>query len=146
MRVSARDVEAVQRYYPQIYLACHTRHQRRRANAVSLTANESSLLAHLSAETAMRAAALAEHLGVGPSTLSAAIKRLSALGYIIRARDATDGRAASLRLSPLGVRAMQASSVLESRRVATLLSRLTADERSRALEGLGLLARAARGL
>src|SRR5262245_38842808 len=121
MPVSNRDVAAVQRYYPQIYLACHTQHQRRRANAASLTAHESRLPAHLAHDAPLRASALARHLGVGASTLSAAVKRLTTLGYIVRERDTSDHRALSLRLSAQGARAMQASSVLETRRVTTLL-------------------------
>ena len=143
MPVSNRDVEAVQRYYPQIYLACHTQHQRRRVNAASLTANESSLLAHLSPDAPMRAATLARHLGVGASTLSAAVKRLTRLGYIVRARDLADGRALALRLSAQGVRAMQASSVLDTRRVTVMLGRLSVKSRARAIDGLRLLAQAA---
>jgi DNA-binding MarR family transcriptional regulator len=143
MPVPNRDVEAVQRYYPQIYLACHTQHQRRRANAASLTANESSLLAHLHSDAPMRAATLARHLGVGASTLSASVKRLTELGYIVRSRDEEDSRALALRLSPRGVRAMQASSVLETERVASMLGRLSAADRTRAIDGLRLLARAA---
>jgi DNA-binding MarR family transcriptional regulator len=92
----------------------------------------------------MRAAALARHLGVVPSTVSVATKRLSSLGYIARARDDDDRRASSLRLSRQGARAMQAGSVLETRRVASLLARLSADERTRAIDGLELLANAAR--
>jgi DNA-binding MarR family transcriptional regulator len=144
MPVSNRDVAAIQRYYPQIYLACHTRHQRRRANAASMTPNESSLLAHLHHEAPLRASALARHLGIGASTLSAAVKRLVALGYIVRERDQADRRALSLRLSAQGERAMQGSSVLETRRVATMLAKLSATERTRAIEGLRLLADAAR--
>jgi DNA-binding MarR family transcriptional regulator len=144
MPVSNREVDALQRGYPQIYLACHTSHQRRRSNAAHLTSHESSLLAHLNRDRPLRAAALARHLGVGASTLSAAIKRLTSLGYIVREADAADGRAAALRLSPLGERAMQAGSVLDSRRVKELLSQLSIEERARALQGLALLAEAAR--
>src|SRR5262245_1806001 len=117
MPVSNADVADVQRYYPQIYLACHTRHHRRRSNAARLTAQESSILAHLSERHPMRASDLAHHLGVVRSTMSAALKRLTALGYIARSRDASDGRASALVLSPQGARAMQAGSVLESARV-----------------------------
>jgi MarR family transcriptional regulator, organic hydroperoxide resistance regulator len=143
MPVSNRDVAAVQRAYPQIYLACHTRHQRRRSNDAQLTAQESSVLAHLSEDTPMRASSLARHLGIGASTLSATIKRLTTLGYIARARESADSRAAALRLSPLGARAMQAGSVLETRRVVALLGRLSPTDRRRAIEGLTLLAHAA---
>ena len=140
MPVSDRDVAAVQRYYPQIYLACHTQHQRRRTTSANLTANESSLLAHLAHDEPLRAATLARHLGVGASTLSAAVKRLTALGYIVRERDRNDHRALALRLSAQGARAMQGSSVLETRRVAHLLAQLSAADRARAIDGLRLLA------
>jgi DNA-binding MarR family transcriptional regulator len=141
--VSNREVAAVQRYYPHIYLACHTRHQRRRSNAAQLTAHESSILAHLSEQHPIRASDLARHLGVGRSTLSAALKRLTSLGYVVRGREARDGRALALRLSAVGVEAMQAGSVLDSVRVRTLLGRLSREQRERAIAGLELLARAA---
>ena len=144
MPVSNRDVAAVQRYYPQIYLACHTRHQRRRTNAASLTPNESSLLAHLQHDAPLRASTLARHLGVGASTLSAAVKRLTGLGYIVRERDTADGRALSLRLSAQGERAMRGASALETRRVAAMLTKLSAADRAQAIDGLRLLASAAR--
>jgi DNA-binding MarR family transcriptional regulator len=144
--VSNRDVAALQRWYPQIYLACHTRHQRRRSNGLRLTAHESSILAHLSAEHPLRASDLARHLGVGASTMSAALKRLTTLGYVARTREADDQRAASLRLSKLGADAMQAGSVLETGRVSALLGQLTGAEREQALAGLELLATAARRL
>jgi DNA-binding MarR family transcriptional regulator len=146
MPVSNRDVAAVQRYYPQIYLACHTQHQRRRTSAVPLTAHESSILAHLSEREPMRASDLARHLGVARSTLSAALKRLTRLGYIARDSDEGDRRAASLLLSPQGVQAMQGGSVLETARVAALLERLPPRDRSTAIRGLSLLASAARAL
>ena len=41
------EVLALQRFYPQIYLACHLDHVRRKSTAFGLTSNESSLLAHL---------------------------------------------------------------------------------------------------
>jgi MarR family transcriptional regulator, organic hydroperoxide resistance regulator len=146
MPVTTRDVAAVQRCYPKIYLACHTKHQRRRSNAAQLTAHESSLLAHLSEAHPTRPSDLAKHLGIGRSTVSAAVKRLVALGYIAHARAEDDGRVMALRLSPKGAKAMQAGSVLESGRVKALLAQLTERERGRAIEGLELLARAAGSL
>jgi DNA-binding MarR family transcriptional regulator len=143
MPVPIRDVAAVQRFYPQIYLACHTRHHRRRSNAARLTAQESGILAHLSERHSMRASELARHLGVGASTMSAAIKRLTAMDYIAREADESDRRAALLRLSKPGQRAMQAGSVLETSRVTAMLARLAPAERRHALSGLELLANAA---
>jgi DNA-binding MarR family transcriptional regulator len=145
MPVSDRDVREVQAGYPQIYLACHTRHIRRRSTAARLSATDSSLLAHLDEAEPVRPTVLAKHLGVAASTLSAAIARLTTHGYIIQRRDAMDKRAVDLLLSAKGVQAMQATSVLEAPRVRRMLEQLTAAERRRALDGLALLARAARG-
>ena len=146
MPVSNRDVAAVQRFYPQIYLACHTRHHRRRSNDAELTPQESSILAHLDEDVPMRAADLARHLGVVASTMSAAIKRLTELGFITRDVESGDRRALALRLSRQGARAMQTGSVLETRRVAAMLATLPPSKRAHAIEGLGLLAGAARTL
>ncbi len=144
MPVSNRDVRLVQVAYPQIYFACHTRHVRRASTATQLSATDSTLLAHLDESEAVRATALARHLGLAASTLSAAIARLAALGYVEQRRDPRDGRAVGLLLSGRGAEAMQASSVLESARVRNMLATLTAAERKQALAGIGLLARAAR--
>lgn len=144
MPVSNRDVRLVQVAYPQIYFACHTRHVRRASTATQLSSADSTLLAHLDEDEAVRPTALARHLGLAASTLSAAIARLGALGYVVQERDGKDSRAIELRLSPKGAMAMQASSVLESARVKRMLAGLTTTERARALDGLALLARAAR--
>src|SRR5262245_8004762 len=106
MPVPAREVRAVQAHYPQIYLACHTRHPRR-SHPAQVSANDSMILGHLDAARPMRTGDLARHLGVVASTLSAAVKRLTAHGYIVRARERGDGRAIGLRLSAAGARAMQ---------------------------------------
>jgi len=134
----------VQVAYPQIYFACHTRHVRRASTATRLSATDSTLLAHLDEDHAVRATALAKHLGLAASTLSAAIARLAALGYVIQRRDSRDGRAVDLLLSMKGAAAMQASSVLDAALVANMLVHLSSSERTRALEGITLLAKGAR--
>jgi DNA-binding MarR family transcriptional regulator len=144
MPVSNRDVRLVQVAYPQIYFACHTRHIRRVSTAERLSATDSTLLAHLDEDEPVRPTSLARHLGLAASTLSAAIARLVSLGYVAQHRDTKDRRSLGLRLSRKGAAAMQASSVLESLRVKRMLARLSAGERKRALDGLALLARAAR--
>jgi DNA-binding MarR family transcriptional regulator len=144
--MKAERVRAIQRWYPQIYLACHTRHQRASSSDARLSANDSSVLAHLDERDAMTAGNLARHLGIGASTLSATINRLVKLGYITRTPATSDRRTIELRLSKTGARAMQGSSVLESARVAALLAELTPGEQQLALDGLALLARAARQL
>lgn len=91
----------------------------------------------------MRPTQLADHLGVAKSSLSATLKRLTALGYIARVADATDRRVSGLCLTNAGARAMQAGSVLDTNRVAALLAGLKPRERLRAVDGLRLLAKAA---
>jgi DNA-binding MarR family transcriptional regulator len=146
MGVSSRDVRAVQAFYPRIYLACHLRHVRRATSPANVTAGESMVLGHLDARRPIRPTSLAAHLGVAKSSLSATIKRLTALGYVARVADEKDGRSAGLCLTRAGARAMAAGSVLDESRVKALLLELTPGERARAVEGLALLARAAGAL
>ncbi len=75
-------VSEIQRLYPQIYLACHVDHVRARSTEWRLSARDSALLSHLDRKTGTSPKALAAHLGVASSTLSAAIARLVDLGYI----------------------------------------------------------------
>jgi DNA-binding MarR family transcriptional regulator len=139
-----RDVRILQTCYPQIYLACHSRHSRRRSAAGSLSASDSSLLAHLDEREPTRPTSLARHLGIGKPALSAAVKRLAALGFIDVSRAPADGRVLHLRLTRSGAAAMRQHSVLEPARVTALLRRLDPSDRRAALAGLELLARAAR--
>ena len=140
------DVRIVQVLYPQIYMACHTRHTRARSTAHRLSSYDSSVLAHLDVRTATRPAQLAKHLGIGAPTLSAALARLEALGYVARRPSDADGRHVELRLTAQGAAAMRATSVLDASRVRALIAALSRDERTRALNGLRLLARAARAM
>jgi DNA-binding MarR family transcriptional regulator len=57
-----------------------------------LSAADSTLLAHLDERVSVQPTALARHLGISPSTLSAAVKRLTAHGYIVQQRADGDGR------------------------------------------------------
>ena len=143
---SKSDVRQVQTCYPQIYLACHVDHKRARTTTSGISPRDSSLLAHLDERVGLSPATLARHLSIGAPTLSAALKKLARLGYVLQERDPRDARRQSVRLTRAGAKAMAESSVLEPSRVQALLNRLTSEERTRALEGLGLLARAAREL
>jgi DNA-binding MarR family transcriptional regulator len=108
-----------------------------------LSAKDSTLLTHLDEGSGMTAGQLARHLGVAASTLSAAIQRLESLGYLTRTARPRDRRTIELRLTASGAEAMASTSVLDRRRVAVLLARLTAREARQAIAGLALLARAA---
>ena len=140
------DVHEVQRLYPQIYVACHNDHVRAASTEWRISSQDASILVHLDRETGLSPRALAKHLGVAPSTLSAAISRLSKLGYLSSEPDVKDKRRRELRLTARGAEAIAATSVLDAERVRSLMNKLTGPERKAALRGLALLARAAREL
>jgi DNA-binding MarR family transcriptional regulator len=137
-------VELVQRYYPQIYLACHKRHIRASSTTYRLSARDSSILVHLNETVPLTPTQLAAHLSVRGSTLSAAIRRLEQLGYLQRKKMPQDRRTVALTVTPLGAKAMAETSVLDAERVGAVLARLNRNEQKRALEGLALLAKASR--
>jgi DNA-binding MarR family transcriptional regulator len=86
---------------------------------------------------------LARHMGVTAATMSLTADRLERKGYVVRLRDTTDRRRVHLRLTSAGVRVRQASSVLDPDRVHALMARLSDEERTAALHGLSIIARAA---
>jgi DNA-binding MarR family transcriptional regulator len=140
------DVFEVQRLYPQIYIACHTDHVRAASTTWRISSQDASILVHLDRDSGLSPRALADHLGVAPSTLSAAIARLSELGYLTSKPNDADRRKRELRLTARGAEAIASTSVLNAERVQALLDKLQPDERKAAVRGLALLARAARKL
>ena len=82
-------------------------------------------------------ARLATHLGVARSTLSEALKRLVALGFVERARG-------GVLLSAQGARAIRDTSVLETERLRTALGTLSARELRLVTAGMTALAGACR--
>ena len=78
--------------------------------------------------------------------LSASIKRLTNLGYLTCDAPANDKRRREIRLTDRGAEAMAATSVLDRERVRGMLKKLKPADRRAALNGLALLARAAREL
>lgn len=137
------DITAIQRAYPQIYLACHVEHRARASSPTGLTARDATLLAHVE-EGGSSPAALARHLGIAPSTLSAAAARLAGDGLLRIEADPSDARRRLILLTEAGRAAIGDENVLDSRRLAALLARLSPAERRRAVDGLNLLAAAAR--
>jgi DNA-binding MarR family transcriptional regulator len=135
-------VRRVQRAYPQIYLACHVDHTTRRRDH-GLSDRDSSVLAHLDELAPVTAGTLAKHLGVGASTMTEAVDRLEAKQLVERTRR---GRRVELRLTPAGVRQMQASSVLVAARVEAMLAAVPVRRRAAAVRGIELLAEAARAV
>ena len=140
------EVFEVQRLYPQIYLACHTDHVRAASTKWRISSQDASILVHLDREFGMSPRALANHLGIAPSTLSAALSRLSELGYLTNEPAETDRRKREIRLTPRGAEAIASTSVLDAARVQAVLKKLTPAERKAAVRGLALLAEGARRL
>jgi DNA-binding MarR family transcriptional regulator len=139
-------VQVVQVSYPQVYLACHTRHQRKRSTDHRLSARDSAILAHLDQERATPPSQLANHLGVSRSTVSEALKRLAELGYIARTATSGDRRVAGAVLTPRGARAIRDTSVLETARLRAALLLASRDERAAIVTGMTRLADACRRL
>jgi DNA-binding MarR family transcriptional regulator len=137
---AARQVLAL---YPRIFFACHSRHVRDPRTAEVLSAHQASILDHLDEEDPLTLMELARHMGVTPGTMSIAIDRLEAGGFVSRQRDAEDGRRVNLRLTPAGARVKAAQTVLDPERLRSMLARLPAAERRAGVEGLAVLARAA---
>ena len=144
--MSDEDVFSVQRLYPQIYLACHTDHVRAASTKWRISSQDASILVHLDTDSGLSPSTLAAHLGVTPSTLSAAIARLAELGYLTSTPADDDRRKRELRLTARGADAIASTSVLDADRVAAVLNKLKPDERKAAVRGLALLAQAAREL
>ena len=136
-------MSAIMTLYPRIYFACHTRHVRDPHNQRLLSRHQASILDHLDEIEPTTVMDLAGHMGVTPGTMSLAIDRLERKGYVVRLKDGKDRRRVHVRLTSAGVRVREANSVLDPNRVEALVARLSDDERTRAIEGLGLLARAA---
>src|SRR3954463_3387889 len=75
----------------------------------------------------MRPRTLAAPLTVASSTLSAAIRRLTDLGYISSDPSQSDLRQRELRLTTRGAEAMAGTSVLDAGKVAAVLKLLDAE-------------------
>ena len=138
-------VVTVQLTYPQVYQACHTRHQRKRTTEHALSARDAAILAHCSADSPILPARLARHLSIAPSTLSEAIKKLTQAGYVQRVpRVDGDARRSGILLSAKGLCAVRETSVLESARLAGVLAEASSADRAAIALGLTKLAEACR--
>jgi DNA-binding MarR family transcriptional regulator len=127
--------------YPTIYLACHREHTRADAAGNPLTENQASVLDHLDPVRPTTPSKLAEHMGVGRSTMSTTVGRLVRGGYIARRPDKQDRRLIGLTLTAAGKRIQEQSTVLNPQLVRKMLKMMDPDEAERALAGMEGLAK-----
>ena len=145
LSISKMDaVTEIQRFYPRIYLACHTHHIKARSNKHALSPRDATILAHLESEQWTSPTALARHLGIALPTLSEATTKLEELEYLEVTLDPNDERRRRLRLTAKGLEAMKGASVLNTERLSSLVALLTEEERYEVVKGLRLLADAAK--
>jgi DNA-binding MarR family transcriptional regulator len=136
-------IERIQFCFPQIYYACHTRHQRGRTRDGRLSPRDSQLLVHLDRRRPLPVTRLALHMGLAASTVSEALSRLERFGYVAKGAGADrDRREVGVLLTKKGVESVLATSVLERPRLRSVLRRLSVRDRAAAVKGLGLLAAA----
>jgi MarR family transcriptional regulator, organic hydroperoxide resistance regulator len=135
--------KAVIRLYPRIYFACHRRHVQDPGSNRVLSSHQVSILDHLDEREVTFISSLAEHMGVTVSTISLALDRLVEEGFARRVPDKADRRRVGVLLTKAGVRIRDSSGPLDPDLVATLVERLSDEERRQAVWGLKLLADAA---
>jgi DNA-binding MarR family transcriptional regulator len=129
--------------YPAIYLACHREHTRSDESGNALTENQASVLDHLDATRPTTLSKLAEHMGVGRSTMSTTVTRLVKGGYIVRRQNNADGRSVELTLTASGKRIQEQNTVLNPLLIGQLLKIMKAEEAELAVAGMERLAQAA---
>lgn len=129
--------------YPVIFLACHREHTRADEAGKALTENQASVLNHLDATRPTTLSKLAEHMGVGRSTMSTTVTRLSRSGYIARRPGKQDRRLVELTLTVAGKRIQEQNSVLNPQLAQLIFKKMGPAEAERALAGLERLAEVA---
>jgi DNA-binding MarR family transcriptional regulator len=127
--------------YPTIYLACHRDHTRADAAGNPLTENQASVLDHMDSTRPTTVSKLAEHMGVGRSTMSITVARLVRGGYIARRPNKEDRRSGELTLTAAGKRIQEQNSVLNPQLVMQMLKMMEAAEVERALAGMECMAK-----
>ncbi|MGA3045925.1 MAG: MarR family transcriptional regulator [Terracidiphilus sp.] len=140
-RMLENNVRRLLGAYPTIYLACHREHTRADQAGKPLTENQASVLDHLDAAHPTTLSKLAEHMGVGRSTMSITVARLVRGGYIARRPGKQDRRTTGLTLTPAGKRIKEQSSVLNPQLIRQMLKMMEPAEAERALAGMECLAK-----
>lgn len=130
--------------YPAVFLAAHHQHVAVDEHGKSISEHQASVLDHLDAKRGTTLSKLAEHMGVGRSTMSITVARLVKRGYIISEQDKKDARRVSLRLTLAGARVKEQNTILDPELVGQMFRLMTVRECEAALQGIECLAKFAR--
>lgn len=132
--------------YPAIFLACHRQHLRDDESGKSITEHQASVLDHLHPARATTMSKLAEHMGVGRSTMSITVRRLARRGYIACKRNQYDARSVCLTLTRAGARIREHNTLLDPELVQEMFNLISPATLEAALQGMESLATGARVL
>lgn len=130
--------------YPAIFLACHRQHIREDEGGNAVTERQASILDHLDPVRATTLSQLAEHMGVGRSSMSITVQRLVRNGYIACKRDGKDTRCVRLTLTPAGARVREQNTLLDPALVREMFALMNGPTLETALQGLETLAKSAK--
>ena len=141
--VSEREVLALaERIRPALLKA--SRSLRREAQRAGVSALDAQLLGAIKKQAGVGVSALAEREQMTSASMSGHVKRLEAAGWVERAAaDAQDKRRFGLRLTPKGVRALDAIRRRRNDWLAGRLANLSRSERDALAAAAGPLARLA---
>jgi DNA-binding MarR family transcriptional regulator len=118
---------------------------RERARAGAITPQQADALQVIAEKGATSTSALADELGIDPSTASRNLAGLERAGFIVRRRGANDGRQSDVRLTPRGKRTAEAVTQEWSATYSSLFDRIPRGDRQRVSAALEILARLLEG-
>jgi DNA-binding MarR family transcriptional regulator len=125
----------------QVFARGLARQGRERARAGDITTQQADALSLIEARGNVSTSALAQLLGIDPSTASRNLAGLERAGLISRKRDASDGRQTDVRLTQKGKRLAEAVNTDALRSFAALIDRVPRGERQRVTDAIEVLAR-----
>jgi MarR family transcriptional regulator, organic hydroperoxide resistance regulator len=140
--MSEKTVAFLMEHYPRILQACQ-RKVVKDGHGASITSHQARILDHLDDEVPRSLNSLASHMGVTPATMSIAVEKLVAKGFLTRERSKDDRRKILLRLTPEGSKLRETQTLLEPERVREMLALLPEAEQEAGVLGIVILARAA---
>lgn len=110
-----------------------------KSGGLLVTEHGLELLRHIPMGETVRLTWLAEHLGLTKGTVSVMVKKLVKAGLLERKRNPLNEREVKMRLTPKGETLLKNNQILDVKQLENRLRRLSANERAKIVESLGLL-------